>query len=89
MTYVLIGLIILIIAGAVTTFIFNKMYRKYKTAYEQEHNKLLGIQEEYSKLAEAYRIKKENKEKADAEISDLHNGVTTADDILPKRKSRA
>ena len=87
MTYVLIGLGILIIVGAVTVFIFNKLYRKYKSAYEMEHTKLIGLQEEYSKLAEAYRIKKENKEKADETISALHNGTLSADDILPKRKS--
>ena len=88
MTYVLIFLVVLLAVSIVFTFVFNKMYRKYKNSYEQEKIKYDCLQEEYSKLAEAYRIKKENKEKADEEVADLHNGTTTADDILPKRKSR-
>ena len=89
MTYILIGLIILAIAGFVATMIFRKLYRKCKSDLDEKCLQLTQLQEEYSKLAEAYKIKKENKEKADAKISDLHNGTTTADDILPKRKSRA
>ena len=84
MTYVLIGLIVLILTGVVS-FIFYKMFRKYKKAYEVEHNKLIGLEAEYTRLVEAYQIRKNNKEEADEKIDDLHNGVISADDILPKR----
>ena len=84
MTYVLIGLIVLILTGVVS-FIFYKMFRKYKKAYEVEHNKLIGLEAEYTRLVEAYQIRKNNKEKADEKIDDLHSGVISADDILPKR----
>lgn len=89
MVYVVISLVVLIILLCITLFIFGKTCKKYKRRYEAEKIKAEQLQEEYSKLAEAYRIKKENKEKADAEISNLHNGNTTADNILPKRKNRA
>ena len=89
MAYVVIGLVVLIAILCITLFIFGKVCKSYKRKYEEERIKSEQLQEGYSKLAEAYRIKKENEEKADAEISDLHNGVTTADNILPKRKSRA
>lgn len=88
MTYVLITLAVLVIISGVFAYIFYKMYRKFKNCYEKEHIKLVNLQEEYSKLAEAYNIMKKNKEQADEEISDLHSGVVSADDILPKRKSR-
>ena len=88
MTYVLITLAVLVIISDVFAYIFYKMYRKFKNCYEKEHLKLVNLQEEYSKLAEAYNIMKKNKEQADEEISDLHSGVVSADDILPKRKSR-
>lgn len=88
MTYVLITLAVLVIISGVFAYIFYKMYRKSKDCYEKEHLKLVNLQEEYSKLAEAYNIMKKNKEQADEEISDLHSGVVSADDILPKRKSR-
>lgn len=87
--------IIIAIAAVVTVILFTltatffKLYRNQKRLYEEEHSRLLLIQEEYSKLAEAYRIKKENKEKADEKISDLHNGTVSADDVLPKRKGRS
>ena len=80
--------IILLVMGTITT-IFFKLYRKNRKLYEEEHLQLLQLQEEYSKLAEAYKIKKENKEKADEEISNLHNGTVSADDVLPKRKGRS
>ena len=88
MNYIILALAILVVAVAVVAFIFHKLYRKYKGAYEEEQVKLGCLQEEYSKLIEAYKIKKENKEKADEKINDLHNGTVSADDILPKRKSR-
>ena len=88
MTYVLITLAVLVIISGVFAYIFYKMYRKFKNCYEKEHLKLVNLQEEYSKLAESYNIMKKNKEQADEEISDLHSGVVSADDILPKRKSR-
>lgn len=88
MTYILIGLIILTLVITVTAFIFYKLYRKNKLAYENEHTQLVNLQQEYSTLVEAYKIKKQNKEKADEKISDLHSGTVSADDILPKRKSR-
>lgn len=84
MTYILIGLIALILTGVVS-FIFYKMFRKYKKAYEVEHNKLIGLEAEYTCLVEAYQIRKNNKEEADEKIDDLHSGVISADDILPKR----
>lgn len=84
MTYILIGLIVLILTGVVS-FIFYKMFRKYKKAYEVEHNKLVGLEAEYTRLVEAYQIRKNNKEEADEKIDDLHSGVISADDILPKR----
>ena len=86
MVYVLIGLGVLVIAVVIIAFIFNKMYRKYKSAYEQEHNKLVGLEQEYSKLVEAYNIKKKNKEKADEKISDLHSGDSVANAINILRK---
>ena len=88
MTYVLITLAVLVIISGVFAYIFYKMCRKFKNCYEKEHLKLVNLQEEYSKLAESYNIMKKNKEQADEEISDLHSGVVSADDILPKRKSR-
>lgn len=88
MIYVIVAFVFIIIVVSMLAFMFGKMCRKYKNSYEAERMKFLNLQEEYSKLAEAYRIKKENKEKADEKVSDLHNGTTTADDILPKRKSR-
>ena len=87
MTYYLLTLVVIVLFCGITTAIFGKLYKKYKLAYEQEHEKLLGIQEEYSKLVQAYEIKKKNKEKADEKITDLHNGNLSADDILPKRKN--
>lgn len=86
MTYILIGLAVVIVISIAFAVIFSKLYKKYKSAYEQEKSKLELLQEEYSKLAEAYKIKKENKEKADEKIDDLHSGKLSADDILPKRK---
>ena len=88
MKYVLILLAISIVAISVTAFIYYRLYKKFKNDYEQEHLKFECLQEEYSKLVEAYKIKKQNKEKADEKVSDLHSGNTSADDILPKRKSR-
>lgn len=66
---------------------FARLYKKYRTLYKQEHEKLLGIQEEYSKLVKAYEIKKKNKERANEKTDSLHNGDVSADDILPKRKN--
>lgn len=84
MTYILIGLIVLILTSVVS-FIFYKMFRKYKKAYKVEHNKLVGLEAEYTRLVEAYQIRKNNKEEADEKIDDLHSGAISADDILPKR----
>ena len=89
MTYLFLALIFIAILLGIIMAIFVKLYKKYKLAYENEHTQLVNLQEEYSKLAEAYKIKKENKEKADEEISNLHNGTVSADDILPKRKGRS
>lgn len=86
MIYIVIGLIVFLVLAVVTTYIFNKMYRKYKFAYENEHTQLVNLQEEYSKLAEAYKIKKENKEKADEKISNLHSGDSVANAINILRK---
>jgi hypothetical protein len=88
MSYIIIGLIVLVAVLAVVAFVFIKLCNKYKKRYEAERVKHECLQQEYSNLVNAYKIKKENKEKADAKVSDLHNGTTTADDILPKRKSR-
>lgn len=88
MIYIVIGLVVLLIAISVVAFINNRLYKKYKNNYEKEMVNYKNLQEEYSKLAQAYKIKKENKEKADEKISDLHSGTVSADDILPKRKSR-
>lgn len=87
MTYVVISSILLFLVLSICMIVFGNLYKKYKYAYEKEHEKLLGIQEEYSKLVRAYEIKKKNKEKTDAKIDDLHNGKLSADDILPKRKN--
>ena len=89
MIYIIIALIIIIAVLYTAVSICFHKYKKAVSSLEAEHTQLLQLQEEYSKLAEAYKIKKENKEKADAKVSNLHNGTTTADDILPKRKSRA
>lgn len=80
-------IICLTVLNLVCNIIFSKLYRKYKTAYNEEHNRLVNIEQEYSKLVESYKIKKKNKEEADEKISDLHNGTMSADDVLPKRKS--
>lgn len=88
MTYVVIGLVVLLIILSVALVIFSKVCKKYKNLYETEKINLECLQEEYSNLAKAYNIKKQNKESADEKVSDLHNGNTTADNILPKRKSR-
>lgn len=80
-------LIVVLTLSIISTYLVAKLYKKYKLAYEQEHEKLLGIQEEYSKLVKAYEIRKKNKEKTDAKITDLHDGKLSADDILPKRKN--
>ena len=88
MTYIIIALSVLVLLAVITAFIFYKLYRKNKLAYENEHTQLVNLQQEYSTLVEAYKIKKQNKEKADEKISDLHSGTVSANDILPKRKSR-
>ena len=89
MTYFIIIAVVVFIVLFVLVSTFFKLYRKNRKLYEEEHLQLLQLQEEYSKLAEAYKIKKENKEKADEEISNLHNGTVSADDVLPKRKGRS
>lgn len=89
MIYVILALVALLAVVSVIAFVFHKQYKKFKKSYEDEHTQFLLLQQEYSNLAKAYKIKKDNKETADAKISDLHNGTTSADDILPKRKSRA
>ena len=87
MLNVIVILIVVLIISIISTCLMAKLYKKYKLSYEQEHEKLLGIQEEYSKLVKAYEIRKKNKEKTDAKIADLHDGKLSADDILPKRKN--
>ena len=86
MTYIFIALGAVILIVTILAFVFNKLYRKYKVAYEQEHTRLEGLQQEYSKLVEAYKIKKKNKESADEKINELHSGdsVTNAINILRK-----
>lgn len=69
----------------ITIFIFAKLYRKYKSMYDNEHNRLAGLEQEYTHLIEAYNIRKKNKEESDEKIDNLHSGIITADDILPKR----
>lgn len=86
MNYISVAIMIVTVIITIVAWVFTKLYKKYKDLYEQEHEKLLGIQEEYSKLIEAYNIKKKNKEKADEKIDNLHSGKLSADDILPKRK---
>lgn len=87
MIYIIILLAVCFLGMGATVIIYNKLYHKFEDAYEQEKIKLEGVQEEYSRLVEAYNIKKNNKEKADEKISDLHSGTLSADDILPKRKN--
>ena len=86
MTYVIIALVVLIILLCITLFVFGKVCKKYKCRYETERIKVEQLQEEYSKLAEAYKIKKENKEKADEKISNLHSGDSVANAINILRK---
>ena len=86
MTYIIIALIVLIILLCITLFIFGNVCKKYKSRYETERIKIEQLQEEYSKLAEAYKIKKENKEKADEKISNLHSGDSVANAINILRK---
>lgn len=88
MNLLLITSAIIIVALLIGIFVISKLYKKYKTAYKDEHLQLNILQEEYSKLVEVYNIMKKNKEQADEETSNLRNGVISADDILPKRKSR-
>lgn len=88
MTKLIVILVCVIAVLLVLTFAFIKLSRKYKGLYKEEHKKLIGLEQEYSKLIEAYNVKKENKEKADEKINALHNGELSADDILPKRKSK-
>lgn len=87
MNYILAILSICLLTSVALNIISFSICKKYKKKYVLEHEKLLGIQEEYSKLVEAYSIKKKNKEKADEKTSALHNGKLSADDILPKRKN--
>ena len=87
MNYIILVGIVLFLCAVLIAVLFCKRSSKYKKAYEQEHEKLLGIQEEYSRLIEAYNIKKENKEKADEKTNALHSGELSADNILPKRKN--
>lgn len=86
MKYIIITLVALLMILSIIDCLLVKLYKHYETAYKQEHEKLLGIQEEYSKLVEAYKIKKNNKDKANEKIDNLHSGKLSADDILPKRK---
>ena len=86
MIYVVIGLVVLVAILCITLFIFGKVCKKYKCRYETERIKIEQLQEEYSKLAEAYKIKKENKEKADEKIDNLHNGDSVANAINILRK---
>ena len=86
MIYIFIGLVVLLIAISVVAFINNRLYKKYKNNYEQERVNYENLQEEYSKLAQAYKIKKENKEKADEKISNLHSGDSVANAINILRK---
>lgn len=86
MAYVVIGLVVLVVLLCITLFIFSKVCKKYKCRYEAEQTKVEQLQEEYSKLAEAYRIKKENKEKADEKINNLHSGDSVANAINILRK---
>lgn len=88
MTKLIVILVCVIAVLLVLTFVFIKLSRKYKGLYKEEHKKLIGLEQEYSKLIEAYNVKKQNKEKADEKINALHNGELSADDILPKRKSK-
>lgn len=76
---------IMFVVFIVLVAVYAKLYSKYKDKYEKEHNKLVGLQAEYSTLLKAYEIKKNNKEKADETINALHNGTLSADDVLPKR----
>lgn len=87
MNYLVLIEAVILLCVVIVSVLLCKGYRKYKTAYKQEHEKLLGVQEEYSKLIEAYNIKKSNKEKANAKTDALHSGKLSADDILPKRKN--
>lgn len=86
MVYIIIALVVLIILLCITLFIFGKVCKKYKCRYETERIKIEQLQEEYSKLAEAYKIKKENKEKADEKINNLHSGDSVANAINILRK---
>lgn len=88
MKYIIITLSVLLLLLFVASVVFYRLYKKFRKSYEEEHLQLINLQQEYSNLVEAYKIKKENKEKADEKISDLHSGTVSADDILPKRKSR-
>jgi uncharacterized membrane protein SpoIIM required for sporulation len=76
---------VLLLVSFIVIFILSKLYRKQKNNYEKEHNKLIGLEAEYTRLVEAYQIRKNNKEEADEKIDDLHSGIISADDILPKR----
>jgi hypothetical protein len=69
----------------VALVVLVKLKNKYKSKYELEHTKLVGLESEYSHLIKAYNIRKKNKEESDEKIDSLHNGIITADDILPKR----
>ena len=71
----------------VALVVLVKSKNKYKSKYELEHTKLVGLESEYSHLIEAYSIRKNNKEKADEKIDALHDGTLSADDILPKHKN--
>lgn len=86
MDYIIIALVVVILILSIIDYICAKVYKKYKSLYEREHEKLLGVQEEYSKLVEVYKIKKQNEEIANETIDALHSGKLSADDILPKRK---
>ena len=86
MIYVIIGLAVLLLVIGVVAFIFCKLYKKYRKDYELEHTRLIGLEQEYSNLIKAYEIKKNNKEKADEKIDEMHTGDSVANAINILRK---
>lgn len=86
MKYIILISLAIIVLLLIAVTIFIKLYKKTKASYEEEHLQLINLQEEYSKLAEAYKIKKENKEKADEKINNLHSGDSVANAINILRK---
>lgn len=80
------ALIVMFCVIAIVAYTFFKLYKKAKKNYSTARDDLQCMQEEFSRLVEAYKIKSNNKEKANEEIAELHNGDVIANTLDKLRK---